>query len=248
MTAMVLAIFVASVVGSLHCVGMCGAFVAIACGGTEPSLRRAVSLQCAYHGGRLVTYLVFGAIAGAMGQMLNLAGAMAGIEPVAAMLAGGFMVLFALVTLANLKGWTFLKFSPPAFMVRWLGRGHRAAMALSPVSRAGAIGLLTTLLPCGWLYAFVITAAGTAHPLKAVLVMFIFWLGTLPILVTLGAGVQKITGTLGRKLPVATCLLLLAMGLYTLIGRSFLNPVAIAQQTHGVTDSSDVEEPSCCKE
>jgi uncharacterized protein len=66
--ALVAAIFLASLLGSLHCAGMCGAFVAIACGrlGNDRSdWRDAVALQTAYHGGRLLTYVTLGMFAGA---------------------------------------------------------------------------------------------------------------------------------------------------------------------------------------
>jgi len=93
--------------------------------------------------------------------------------------------------------------------------------------RALIIGLCTTLLPCGWLYAFVITAAGTASPIFAAATMFAFWLGTLPMLVTMGAGVRSVLGPLQRRVPVATAIVLLAAGLYTIAGRARLDPAAL---------------------
>lgn len=230
MVGLIVAVFVASVLGSLHCAGMCGAFVAIACGRTETSLRKAASLQCAYHGGRLITYTALGIAAGFAGKLMNLAGALAGIKPFAAMLAGATMVTFALFTLAKIYGFSFANLHPPAFMAKWLAKGHRSSMNRTPFVRAMLIGLLTTLLPCGWLYAFVVTAAGTGNPLTGGLTMMIFWLGTLPMLVTIGAGVQKLSGSLGSKMPVLTCLVLLVVGIWTLVGRSFINPVALADR------------------
>jgi sulfite exporter TauE/SafE len=248
-TALIAAVFFASVLGSLHCAGMCGAFVAIACGRTESSFRKACAMQCAYHGGRLITYTALGVAAGFAGQMMNLAGALAGIKPFAAMLAGATMILFALITLAKIYGFDFAKLHPPAFMSRWLARGHRASMNHPPFVRALLIGLLTTLLPCGWLYAFVVTSAGTGSPLLGGVTMLFFWLGTLPVLVTIGAGVQKLTGSFGAKMPVLTCLVLLAVGMWTLLGRSFINPVALADRVnasqHHVPDHQ--EKPACCE-
>ena len=48
------------------------------------------------------------------------------------------------------------------------------------------IGLVTTLLPCGWLYTFVALALAAANPLNACLIMFAFWLGTLPVMIGTG--------------------------------------------------------------
>lgn len=232
MIALIGAIFLASVLGSLHCAGMCGAFVAIACGrvGNErKSFRDAAALQCAYHGGRLLTYATLGACAGAAGHLLDLAGELAGIQPVAATLAGATMIAFALVTLMRLGGFHLAALHPPKFLARWLEPAHRAAMRRPPATRALLIGLFTTLLPCGWLYAFVVTAAGTASPLWGAAAMAVFWAGTLPMLVMIGASARQLLGYFGRQLPAITCLIMVAVGLYTIVGRGLLDPRAMAQ-------------------
>ena len=69
----------------------------------------------------------------------------------------------------------------------------------SPTARGAATGLLTTLLPCGWLYVFVATAAGTGRVPDAMLVMLVFWLGTLPMMV--GRGRWRAADV--RRLPAA---------------------------------------------
>jgi len=140
-------------------------------------------------------------------------------------------------------------------MQRLLALGHHAAMGLSPTRRALVIGLLTTLLPCGWLYAFAAVAAGTASPALGALTMAVFWLGTLPVLVSLGAGVQRLTGAMGRRLPHLTALVLIAVGLWTLIGRGALDAQALAAQQpvydspaaarDGAQQAND-NEPDCC--
>jgi uncharacterized protein len=228
--ALVAAVFIASLVGSLHCAGMCGAFVAIAAGGAGASSSRGVLLQSAYHAGRLVTYLLMGAAAGAAGQLLNIGSALAGLQPVAAILAGAVMIAFGLVMVMRLRGWRVGMLRPPQLMTRLLHHGHRRAMRYSPAVRALSIGLLTTLLPCGWLYMFVATAAGTAHPATGALAMAVFWAGTLPVLIAIGAGVQQLFGSLGRHANAAMAVLLVVVGVYTVAGRSMLDPVAMSAQ------------------
>jgi sulfite exporter TauE/SafE len=88
-----------------------------------------------------------------------------------------------------------------------------------PVSRALLLGLLTTLLPCGWLYAFVATAAGTGSAPAAMLVMGAFWLGTVPLLAGLGLATQRAFGPLRRHLPAVTAAALMIIGLLTMTGR-----------------------------
>lgn len=234
MLTLTLAILAASVLGSLHCAGMCGAFLAIALGSGNR-----VHTQLAYHGGRLLTYVTLGTAAGALGHALDLAGTLAGLQPVATALAGLTIIAFGLVSYARIKGFA-IPIRPPAFMIALSSRGHRFAMSKDVVTRAALIGLFTTLLPCGWLYAFVATAAGTAHPLKGALAMAAFWVGTLPLMVALGAGLREGLGALGRRVPAITCLALVALGLYTLTGRLALAPQGLLAKADAAATSSDI--------
>lgn len=239
MIPLVAGIFVASLLGSLHCAGMCGAFLAIA-------LRdegRQWPLQLAYHGGRLLTYSLLGLAAGAAGRLLDLTGAMAGVRPIAAAAAGATLVAFGLVSLLRIYGVSLARIPAPAFVRNAIAGAHRRAMDRPPVIRAMMIGLLTTLLPCGWLYAFAVTAAGTASPSRGALVMAVFWVGTLPMLVALGAGLRTLAGAFGKRIPAITCIVLMGLGLFTLINRSRLDPAAIAARVSPQTQNI----PSCCE-
>jgi hypothetical protein len=230
MTALIVGVFLASLLGSLHCAGMCGAFLAIAVTGVgTPAARpRQLPLQAAYHLGRLATYTLLGIAAGAAGKLLDLTTALAGLRPVAASLAGATLLAFGLFSLLRIRGLVPPRLPAPAFMQRLLQAGHRRAFERPPIVRAAMIGLLTTLLPCGWLYAFVLTAAGTASPWLGATAMAVFWLGTLPMMVTLGATLRGVSNTLGRRLPTLTCVALMAMGLFTLVARARLDPTALA--------------------
>lgn len=225
MTALVLAVFVASLLGSTHCAGMCGAFVVFAVAGQERRAQPpAAVLHAAYNGGRLLVYIAFGMAAGAAGHALELGASLAGIQHAAAVGAGGMMALVGIVSLLRLRGVRVPKLGVPKPMQRAAMRGHRAASNQPPLFRALLTGLLTTLLPCGWLYMFVITAAGTGHPLHGAVVMAFFWLGTLPILVAIGVAARRITGPLAQRIPVVMALLLVAVGSWMVIDRTRLIP------------------------
>jgi hypothetical protein len=245
MIPLISAIFLASLLGSLHCTGMCGAFIALAVD-DRGSWRRHAALQAAYHGGRLLCYLALGAAAGAAGQLLNLGAALAGVRSAAAVFAGVTILLFAAVTLLRILGFRASGLAGPS----WLGRLGRfayvRAMKHPPIPRALLIGLCTTLLPCGWLYAFVATAAGTASPLAAAAVMGVFWLGTLPAMIALGAGVRTVLGPLNRRMPLITCVALVAIGLYTVIGRAGVDPQALIGATSVSSKAPVPGSAACC--
>jgi len=257
-TALVAAVFLASVMGSLHCAGMCGAFVAFA---VAPPLSGAgasrSTLLATYNVGRLVTYTALGALSGALGAALDMGGAMVGVQRVAAVLAGSMMIGFGLIALLRINGVRVPRAPLPPGLERLATRGYESARRRSPVARALLIGMLTTLLPCGWLYAFAITAAGTASPLWGALTMAVFWAGTLPVLVAVGAGAAKLTGALGARAPVLTTCALIGVGLWTVAGRltvPTLTPesvgaaapaTTVAHTTHFVPDGEDLP---CCHE
>lgn len=251
MTALLLTVLIASLAGSLHCAGMCGAFLAFAVGTGQPNMPPRVLLQAAYHGGRLASYALLGAVAGAVGSTLDLGGQMLGLQRTATLIAGGVMVAFGLLILARMLG-ARLSTRTPRFLETLVARGQSAAMRFPPVGRALAIGLLTVLLPCGWLWPFVLTAAGTAHPLTGGLVMAAFWLGTVPVLAALGVGLQKLAGPLAARLPAVAALAIIAVGLYTIIARFNAAP-AIAAMRLDTTQSVEEQAkqaastlPPCC--
>lgn len=253
MTALLFAVLSASVLGSPHCAGMCGPFCAIAVSGSP---RRAALLHVAYHGGRLVTYALVGAAAGGAGALLDVASTLAGMQPVALALAGGAMILFGLGEVARLRNWptglaSLAHWRPPAGWVRLMQRGQRFAARQDAVTRALIIGLLTTLLPCGWLYAFVVTAAGAGGPLQGSAVMAVFWVGTLPVMLTLGIGARRLAGALGGRLPLATAVALIAVGTLTLTGRLGVSAEALAQQVTAESSPGETpdprELPPCCR-
>jgi len=223
------AILVASLLGSTHCAGMCGAFVAFAVGMPGSTERKPGrwALNAAYNLGRLVTYVVLGAAAGGVGAALDLGGALVGVQRVAACLAGAIMVGFGLVALLRLASVRIPRMPTPPLLVRLSKAAHNRAFDLPPLPRAAAVGLLTTLLPCGWLYAFVAVSAGTASPIRGASAMAAFWLGTLPIMAAIGVGVQAMAGRLRRHLPVLTSLVLVFAGLWTILGRMVMPAIAI---------------------
>ncbi len=215
-------IVVAALAGSLHCVGMCGPFAAVASGGSALTGARAAVVQAAYALGRLLTYLALGALAGWSGQALDVAGEnVLGVSRVAAVVAAVFMVLAGLDGLATaLRGRPLWRRSVgPHRLASIVGRAVRATATWPPAARAFAIGLATTWLPCGWLYAFAALAAGTAHPLQGMAVMAAFWVGTVPALVAVGTGAQVAGARLRRHAPVLLSLALLILGAWGLAER-----------------------------
>ncbi len=223
-------VLVASLVGSIHCAAMCGGFVCIYSGASAPRGLANLPAHLAYNGGRLLSYVALGVLAGAIGARVDDLGRLAGFSRGAAVLAGALMVLWALGIIAASLGVRVPGTLAPAWAKRRLGGALVAMRDRPPVARAAVTGLLTTLLPCGWLYTFVVTAGGTGSPLAGAGVMAAFWLGTVPILLALGLGAQRLLGPMARRLPLASAALVLVLGLLSIAGR--VHPPAMHMGAH----------------
>jgi uncharacterized protein len=222
-----LGVLTASLLGSAHCAGMCGSFVCFYATGNAGG-RGGLAAHLAYNGGRLASYVMLGLLAGALGAGVDRVGALVGLSRAAAIVAGTLMVAWGVRTLLAQGGIRLprLEGLPPgrnplgALLARVRGR--------SPVLRAAATGLLTTLLPCGWLYAFVFAAAGTGDPFSAVAMMTIFWAGTLPMMLAVGFGAQRLTGAFRARLPMVTAAAVVLMGVLSIAGRLSIAPQHLA--------------------
>jgi len=233
------AVLLASLVGSPHCAGMCGGLMLFALGADRDQPRgRRLRLQLAYHGGRLTSYLLLGVAAGTIGAAIDFTGRFAGVQRAAAIVAGAMMIAFGLTLLARTLGVRTGRLKLPKPVGTLLERAHRLAFTLRPTNRALTIGLLTALLPCGWLYAFAFTAAGTASPIMGAAVMGTFWVGTVPVMAALGTGIQLLTRPLHAHLPLVTGLAVTAVGIYTAMGR--LQAPAMSRANLNITETSGV--------
>ena len=188
---------------------------------------------------------------------MDIAGESAGLTRTAAILSGALLIGFALIQIAILLGGTKLGklLRPPAALANISAKLQGKAMRFPAPVRAGLIGLLTPLLPCGWLYAFVFAAAGTGTILGGGLLMAAFWLGTIPLLAAIGAtarlSLQKLG--LGRTLQAAMALIVLATGIWMTLTRSTLDTTAwhthlTEQAEQGESTTAGDTPPPCCAE
>ena len=221
---LLLGVLAASVLGSVHCAAMCGAFACMAGGGRRAggggsSPTRPWRANVAYHGGRLLSYIALGVVAGGIGARVDDLGRLAGVGRAAAIVAGMLMVVWALDAIAASFGVRSRLARAPEWMQRAMGRVLRVGREAGETGRAFLIGLVTTLLPCGWLYTFVAVAGGTGSTIGGAAVMTVFWIGTVPMLLAVGAGAARLFGPLARRLPVASAVVVLVLGLLSIAGK-----------------------------
>ena len=239
-------VLVASLVGSVHCAAMCGGFVAAYAGASEGDARRGGVLgHVAYNGGRLATYLALGALAGAVGQALDLAGRAVGLAHVAAVVAGGILLASGIVALVPRRQLVELGTRKRTGVGSLLGRVLVRFRAAPPVARAAVLGLSSTLLPCGWLYAFVALAAATGSVLGGVASMAAFWLGTVPMLLGIGVSLETLGRRFARSFGRLRPALVIGVGTVTLLSRLQLPAFAATKSAHAA-DASRPPTPADC--
>lgn len=228
-------VFVASLLGSLHCVGMCGPFALLA-GSSAETRKSAIAPTLAYSLGRLISYSMVGAVFGTLGMALNSGTSFSNWQQSATYVAGGLMIVVGVIALARSLGWQIRlpKMFRPVQQV--LQNGFSKTKSMSPLNRALTVGILTSLMPCGWLYTFAITAAGTGSPFWGTILMATFWAGTVPIMTALMLGFSRIGVSFQKHVPVTMAVLVIAVGVFTL---AFRAPIAIAGDQFKVVSGQD---------
>jgi sulfite exporter TauE/SafE len=168
--------FVAGLLGSSHCVGMCGGLTMIL--SLTPRGRwHILGRQLAFSAGRIFTYSVLGGLAGVLGQQLAAMGATNG----AVRVAGGLCVLaglFLMVEGLTAAGFTWRRKSVAAAACGGCLSGPLFSTFLRAPGLHSAFlaGLLTGFLPCGLVYAFLALAAARTNPLEGMALMGAFGL------------------------------------------------------------------------
>jgi sulfite exporter TauE/SafE/plastocyanin domain-containing protein/copper chaperone CopZ len=167
-------LFVVGMLTSIHCVGMCGGIM-LSQSISKDSTSKFESLRPAvlYNTGRIVAYTIIGSIVGALGSVLALS-----LTAKAAMqiFAGIFMIIMGL----NMAG--FSMFRKLNIKLPW-----SACSVKNRPKTPFLVGLLNGLMPCGPLQTMQLYALGTGSAAKGALSMFLFSLGTVPLMLTFGA-------------------------------------------------------------
>jgi len=184
-----LALFIVGVFTGVHCIGMCGAFVA-GCSKTKTNL-------LLYLSSKTVSYTLVGVALGSLGAVIALSMPM---RSLLAFLAGAFMVVWGLNVLQ-------VQFARRIF-------ASVPNLGIRPDSKSGPVmvGLLTGLLPCGPMLAVQAYALSTGSAVSGGLSMLAFGLGTLPLIAVFGAVVLTINSGMRNGIFQASGILMLTMG------------------------------------
>lgn len=183
-------IFVGGLLGSAHCLGMCGPLaisLSAGCTGKANLLER----QLVFSIGRVFTYTFLGAAAGLGGAWISAESRGFVLSQAwLAMLAGVVLVLMGLVTAGVMpRPATRLLGGLPCGAAGWL----KTFLSAPGWSGALVAGVFTGFIPCGLVYAFLLKAGSSGSLWLGWLTMVAFGLGTIPLMVLVGYGGQLLS-------------------------------------------------------
>lgn len=173
-------LFVLGILTSFHCIGMCGG-IAI-----SQSIRNKTSSEesrrqgwlvpsILYNSGRVIAYTLVGGIVGGLGQVISFSGIWKGVVPI---FGGVFMIIMGINLLGIFPVLRRLNLRMPYYVAKKIqGKNNYGPFF---------IGLLSGLMPCGPLQIVQLFALGTRSVVFGALAMFIFSLGTVPVLLSFG--------------------------------------------------------------
>lgn len=231
-----LSAFLVGLLGSVHCVGMCGGIVGSLTMGVSAEVRqsswRLFPYLFSYNLGRLLSYMLVGLLAGFLGQQLSQVLPLDNPRMVAMWVSSGFMIILGLY----IGGWwRILTVLERLGSYLWRGiepLGRRFLPVRTPLHAFG-LGIIWGWLPCGLVYSVVAFAVTTGDALHGSLLMLAFGVGTLPTMLALGAMANWLVQiTRHQIVQQIVGALLIVFGLFILFGPHQHRQISPQQQHH----------------
>ena len=230
-------LFIVGILTSVHCVAMCGGIAlsqsVAKLEGEQMSMDGSSAAPAEgkikkllpgllYNGGRVVSYTVVGGLVGALGAAFSFSPVMKGIIAAA---AGLFMVLLGLKMLGAFSGLPRMSRIIPASLRSAAGRFSSALGKRGPF----AVGILNGLMPCGPLQTMQLYALGTGSFFAGALSMFIFSVGTVPLMLVFSLAAAFIPKKFVPVMVKASAVLVMFLGVITLGRAAALSGIALPE-------------------
>ncbi|WP_280188381.1 MULTISPECIES: sulfite exporter TauE/SafE family protein [Nocardia] len=188
--------------------------------------------------GKLVSHTLFGALLGTLGGAVQLS---LGVRTWLQIGTGLLIVTFGLAQL-GVPGFRRIVIEPPAAWTRLVRKQARSQAAVAPA----LLGLATVLIPCGVTLSVAALALASGSAVQGAAIMAVFVLGTGPLFAVLGYAARLAATAWRGRLGLATGLVVLAMGFYTLNGGLELagSPLAASRITQSLTPAGPAPDAS----
>lgn len=202
--------FMAGLLGSGHCLGMCGSLVSAFFVRLGNGARGFVPVAC-YHGARIGIYALVGAAAALAGLALVSTGIIGKAQAVLQIIAGLVVILLGLDILG------VLRFPAVGLSAVSAGKLFRKASESTPAVGAAIGGVMNGLMPCAMTLAIAVKASSAADPLEGGLLMLAFGIGTLPAMLFASLVFGRLGAGLRGLLLKAAAVVVIALGAATVM-------------------------------
>lgn len=208
--------FMAGMLGSGHCVGMCGALVS-GCF-MKAGASKSVYPYFVYQIARISVYTMVGFAAAALGVVLVSSGGFGKIQSILQMFIGSVVIILAL----GILGWIPFQGSVRLIPMNLLRRGYAQSRTRGPLLGASIAGLLNGLMPCPLTFAMAVKATSATTIMEGGLLMFTFGSGTLPTMLFISMAFGKMSAHFRGLMLKSAALIMIVMGSNTIyMGLSF---------------------------
>jgi sulfite exporter TauE/SafE len=217
--------------GSFHCVGMCGPIAFMLPVDRSNSIRKIAQIFT-YHFGRLLAYSLIGLVFGLVGKSLYIFG----IQQQLSIVIGIIMIV---VVLLPYKTFSKYNFSKPLFqIISKVKSGLGKALKKKTADTFLTIGFLNGFLPCGLVYMAVFGAMASGNALQGSLYMFLFGIGTIPLMTTTIYLGKFLNTTIKQRITKAIPVFVVIIGLLFILrglglGIPYISPKPITEMVSG---------------
>jgi len=208
--------FMAGVLGSGHCLGMCGALVSGYFMKAGPS--RTYLPYFVYQFARIFVYTLVGFAAAALGVVLVSSGVFGKFQSILQMFIGFVVIILAL----GILGWIPFQGSVKLIPMSLLRRGYAESRTRGPILGAMIAGLLNGLMPCPLTFAMAVKATSATTIMEGGLLMLTFGAGTLPTMLFVSVAFGKMSAHFRGLMLKSAAFIMILMGCNTIyMGMSF---------------------------
>ena len=226
-------------VGSFHCIGMCGP-IAVALPLKSHSAGAKIAGGLLYNVGRTLTYAVLGFLFGLLGAGIHLAG----FQQWTSILLGVIMILSVLFPYFFKQ-----RISLGALFTGYAGRliaRLRKLFSDHSYQSLFTIGLLNGLLPCGLVYVAIAGAINTNHVFSGALFMILFGLGTIPMMLLISLTGNMVSSRLKAAMRQVVPYFIVLLGILFILRGLSLGIPYVSPKAEKLAPVEQSMEHGCC--
>ena len=220
--------------GSFHCVGMCGPIAFMLPVDRSNSARKVIQIF-AYHLGRIFAYSLIGLFFGLIGKSLYIFG----MQQQLSIVIGILMITVVLIPVQTFNKYNFSK--PLYYIISKVKSALGSALKKKTADTFLTIGFLNGFLPCGLVYMAVFASMAMQNAVQGSLYMTLFGLGTIPLMTSAIYLGKFLNSTVKQRIQKATPIFVVIIGaLFILrglgLGIPYLSPAPVIEMVSSTID------------